>query len=219
GVRGVWVRERGGGVGVGSVCVATGDVLKTVDECGKAGIHALAVLSSGFAERGPIGRLLQEALVDLAGGYGMRLVGPNCLGVLNLERSVRLHAACSPILPAEGGISLASQGGALGTAVLDLAAERELGLASYVSLGNKADVSSNDLLEYWELDAATRVILLYLESFGNPWRFACIARRVGARKPIVALKAGRTEAGARSVGRHGAALASDDAVMGAIFEQ
>jgi acyl-CoA synthetase (NDP forming) len=213
------VRDLPRGVDLAIVCLAAGDVLKTVAECGQAGIRAVAVLSPGFAERGPIGRLLQEALVDLVRGYGMRLVGPNCLGVLNLERSVRLHAACSPILPAEGGIALASQGGALGTAVLDLAAERELGLSSYVSLGNKADVSSNDLLEYWELDPATRVILLYLESFGNPWRFARIARRVGTRKPIVALKAGRTEAGARSVGHRGTALANDDAVVGAIFEQ
>jgi len=215
----VSLRDLPHGVDLAIVCVAAGDVLKTVDECGQAGVRAVMVLSSGFAERGPVGRLLQDALLDLVRGYGMRLVGPNCLGVLNLERSVRLHAACAPIVPAAGGISLASQGGALGIALLDLVAERELGLSSCVSLGNKADVSSNDLLEYWELDPATRVILLYLESFGNPWRFARIARRVGARKPIVALKAGRTEAGARSGRRHGAALASDDAVVSAIFEQ
>ena len=207
------------GVDLAILCAAAGEVLKTADECGQAGIRAVAIFSTGFAERGPVGRLLQTALLDLVRGYGMRLVGPNCLGVLNLERSIRLHAACSPILPAGGGIALASQGGALGAAVLDLAAERELGLSSYLSLGNKADVSSNDLLEYWELDPTTRVILLYLESFGHPWRFARIARRVGIRKPIVALKAARTEAGARSVGRHGAALANDDAVVGAIFEQ
>src|SRR5690242_14733003 len=194
----VSLRDLPHGVDLAIVCVAAGDVLKTVDECGQAGVRAVMVLSSGFAERGPVGRLLQDALLDLVRGYGMRLVGPNCLGVLNLERSVRLHAACAPIVPAAGGISLASQGGALGIALLDLVAERELGLSSCVSLGNKADVSSNDLLEYWELDPATRVILLYLESFGNPWRFARIARRVGARKPIVALKAGRTEAGAGS---------------------
>src|ERR1700741_2703613 len=121
---------------------------------------------------------------------------------MNLERSVRLHAACSPILPAEGGISLASQVGALGIAVLDLGAERELGLSSYVSLGNKADVSSNDVLEYWELDPATRVILLYLESFGNPRRFARLARRLGRTKPIVAVKAGRTRGGSRAAGSH-----------------
>jgi acetate---CoA ligase (ADP-forming) len=213
------VRDLPYGVDLAVVCVAAGDVLKTVDECGQAGVRAVVVLSSGFAERGPIGRLLQDALLDLVRGYGMRLVGPNCLGILNLERSVRLHAACAPILPAEGGISLACQGGALGSAFLDLVAERELGLSSYVSLGNKADVSSNDLLEYWEVDPATRVILLYVESFGNPWRFARIAGRIGRNKPIVALKAARTEAGARSGGRRDAALANNDAVVGAIFEQ
>src|SRR5690348_9319764 len=119
------VRDLPHGVDLAIVCVPAGDVLKTVDECGQAGVRAVVVLSSGFAERGPIGRLLQDALLDLVRGYGMRLVGPNCLGVLNLDRSVRLHAGCAPILPAEGGISLASQGGALGTALLDLVAERE----------------------------------------------------------------------------------------------
>lgn len=213
------IRELPEGVDLAIVCVDTDAVLKTVDECGQAGVHAAVVISSGFAESGPIGRLLQSALLDLTRGYGMRLVGPNCLGIVNMDAGVRLHAACSPILPTAGTISLAAQTGALGTTVLDFAAERELGLSSFVSLGNKADVSSNDLLEYWEVDPATRVMLLYLESFGNPWRFARIAQRVGASKPIVALKAARSEGGARSAGRHGVALADDDAVVRAIFEQ
>jgi acyl-CoA synthetase (NDP forming) len=123
------------------------------------------------------------------------------------------------VLPSAGSISIASQNGSLGIAVLDLAAERELGLSSFVNVGNKADVSSNDLLEYWEDDPTTRVILLYLESFGNPWRFARIAGRIATNKPIVALKAGRTDVGFRAAGRHATSLGNNEAVLNAIFQQ
>jgi acetate---CoA ligase (ADP-forming) len=207
------------GIDLAIVSVPGEAVLKTVNDCAQAGVHAAVVISPGFAEVGQAGRLAQDALVDLVRGYGMRLVGPNCLGVVNLEPAFQLHAACSPVLPSAGSISIASQNGSLGIAVLDLAAERELGLSSFVNVGNKADISSNDLLEYWEDDPATRVILLYLESFGNPWRFARIAGRVATRKPIVALKAGRTEAGFRSSGRHATSLGNNDAVLHAIFQQ
>ena len=150
---------------------------------------------------------------------GYQLVGPNCLGVVNLDPAISLHAACSPVLPCAGSISIASQHGSLGIAVLDLAAERELGVSTFVNVGNKGDISSNDLLEYWEDDPATRVILLYLESFGNPWRFARIAARVATNKPIVALKAGRTEGGFRSAGQHATSIGNNDAVVDAIFQQ
>jgi acetate---CoA ligase (ADP-forming) len=207
------------GIDLAIVCVPADAVLEQVEECAHAGVSAVAVISAGFAETGRAGQLRQEALLDLVRDSGMRLLGPNCLGVVNLDPAVRLHAACSPILPAAGRISLASQSGALGIAVLDLAAERELGLASFVSLGNTADLSSNDLLEYWESDSATRVVLLYLESFGNPLRFARIARRLAARKPIVALKAARTDVGVRSEGARVPSLGSHDAVVRAMFEQ
>jgi len=207
------------GIDLAIVSVPGAAVLKTVNDCAKAGVPAVVVISPGFAEVGQPGQLAQDALVDLVRGYGMRLVGPNCLGVVNLEPAVQLHAACSPVLPSAGSISIASQNGSLGIAVLDLAAERELGLSQFVNVGNKADISSNDLLEYWEDDPATRVILLYLESFGNPWRFARIAGRIATRKPIVALKAWRTEAGFRSSGRHATSLGNNDAVLNAIFQQ
>jgi acyl-CoA synthetase (NDP forming) len=212
-------RELPRGIDLAIVCVPAERVPDVVDDCAHAGVRTLVVVAAGFAETGQDGRVAQTALLNRVRAAGMRMVGPNSLGIVNLDPTIRLHAACSPILPLPGGISLASQSGTLGIAVLDLAAEREVGLSSFVSVGNKADVSSNDLLEYWEDDPATRVILLYLESFGNPLRFARIARRVALKKPIVALKAGRTDWGTRSVGPHIASLANHDTVTRAIFQQ
>ena len=127
---------------------------------------------AGFAEIGDAGRALQQQLVETVRGYGMRMVGPNCMGLLNTAPDVRLNASFSPILPPPGRIAFSSQSGALGLAILELARQRGVGLSTFVSVGNKADVSGNDLLQYWEADPATGVILLYLESFGNPRRFA-----------------------------------------------
>ena len=166
-------------------------VLGVVDESGRKGVRALLVVSAGFADAGEAGRALQETLGARVRGHGMRLVGPNCLGLFNTDPAIRLNASASPTLPPPGPVALSSQSGALGLAVLSLAEELGLGLSHFVSLGNKADVSSNDLLQYWEDDPATGVILLYLESFGNPRRFARLARRVGRKKPIIAVKAGR----------------------------
>jgi len=165
------------------------------------------------------GRELQERLVEKVRGYGMRMVGPNCLGLLNTDPKIRLNASFSPVFPPAGRIAMSSQSGALGLAILALARRLELGLSTFVSVGNKADVSGNDLLQYWEEDAQTDVILLYLESFGNPRRFARIARRVSRRKPIVAVKSGRTGAGRRAAGSHTAALAADDVAVEALFRQ
>ncbi len=212
-------RDLSAGVDLAVIAVPANRVLATVDDCGHAGVRTLIILSAGFAESGPDGRTLQDAVLARARGYGMRLLGPNCLGVLNLDPAVRLNASFSPAIPPAGDIAFVSQSGALGIAVLDLAAERGLGLSTFVSIGNRADVSSNDLLEYWQEDAAARVILLYLESFGNPRRFARIARRTSRQKPIVALKAGRTTGGARAAGSHTAALASNDAIVEAVFQQ
>ena len=182
-------------------------------------MKSLVVITAGFAEAGADGRALQQELVERVRGYGMRMVGPNCMGLLNASPAVRLNASFSPIFPPPGHIGLSSQSGALGLAILALAANRGVGLSTFVSVGNKADVSGNDLLEYWEEDAATRVILLYLESFGNPRRFARLARRIGRTKPIVAVKAGRTRAGSRAAGSHTAALAASDVAVDALFHQ
>lgn len=207
------------GVDLAIVAVPAACVLAVVDDCAAAGVKSLVVITAGFAELGGDGLALQNALTERVRGYGMRMIGPNCMGILNMDPAVRLNASFSPLYPSAGSIALSSQSGALGIAILRLAAHRQIGLSAFVSVGNKADVSSNDLLEYWESDPRTRVILLYLESFGNPRRFARLARRIGRRKPIVALKAGRSRAGSRAAGSHTAALAAKDAAVDALFRQ
>jgi acetyl coenzyme A synthetase (ADP forming)-like protein len=213
------LREAPAGVDLAVVAVPSDGVLAVVDDCAAAGVKALVVITAGYAEIGDEGRRRQQELVDRVRGYGMRMVGPNCMGLLNASPSLRLNASFSPLFPAPGAVGLSSQSGALGLAILALAANRDIGLSTFVSVGNKADVSSNDLLEYWEEDPATRVILLYLESFGNPRRFARLARRIGRIKPIVAVKAGRTRSGSRAAGSHTAALAANDTAVEALFHQ
>ena len=212
-------RELPAGVDLAVLAVPPDCVPAVVDDCAAAGVKSLVVITAGFAEIGAGGRALQDALVEQVRGHGMRMVGPNCMGLLNMTPGVRLNASFSPVFPPAGHVALSSQSGALGIAVLGLAAERHMGLSGFISVGNKADVSGNDLLEYWEEDPETRVILLYLESFGNPRRFTRIARRVARSKPIVALKAGRTQAGSRAAGSHTAALAASDAAVDALFHQ
>jgi acyl-CoA synthetase (NDP forming) len=194
-------------------------VLGVVDECGTLGVPAVVVISAGFAELGAEGRLLQQQLAEKVRRHGMRLIGPNCLGVLATGPHTRLNATFVPVSPPAGRIAMSSDSGALSLALLAAATQLGLGISSCVSVGNRADVSSNDLLEYWEQDETTRVILLYLESFGNPRRFARIARRVGRCKPIVAVKGGRTRAGRRAAGSHTAALAVPDAAVAGLFQQ
>jgi acetate---CoA ligase (ADP-forming) len=207
------------GVDLAIVAVPHALVPQVVDECAAAKVKSLVVITAGFAEAGAEGRARQAALVDKVRGYGMRMIGPNCMGVLNADPLVRLNASFSPIFPPTGRVALSSQSGALGMAILELANERGVGLSTFVSVGNKADVSSNDLLQYWEQDPNTSVILLYLESFGNPRRFARLARRIGRAKPIVCVKAGRTRAGSRAAGSHTAALAASDSAVDALFRQ
>lgn len=201
------------------IAVPRDAVLSVIDDCASRGVKAVVVISAGFAETGAAGAALQHQLIDKVRGYGMRMVGPNCLGLMNTDPAVRLNASFSPLFSAPGRTSFSSQSGALGLAVLSLAQERRLGLANFISVGNKADVSGNDLLQYWEEDKQTEVILLYLESFGNPRRFARIAKRVGRRKPIVAVKAGRTSAGHRAASSHTAALAASDVAVDSLFHQ
>jgi len=207
------------GVDLAVICVPRPLVLQTIDQCAAAGVKAVVVITAGFAEAGEEGRGLQHQVVDKVRGYGMRLVGPNCMGIVNAGDDVRLNASFSPVMPPSGHLAMSSQSGALGLAILELATERSLGLSTFVSVGNKADVSGNDLLQYWEADAQTHVILLYLESFGNPRRFARLARRIARKKPIVAVKAGRTRAGSRAAGSHTAALAASDTAVAALFRQ
>jgi acyl-CoA synthetase (NDP forming) len=180
-------------------------------------VQALCVISAGFAETGAEGRERQESLLALVRAHGARLVGPNCLGIAVPGRG--LNATFAPRALPSGRIGFSSQSGALGLALLEKAAERNLGFSAFVSIGNKADVSSNDLLEWWEEDADTDVVLLYLESFGNPRAFSRIARRLARTKPVLALKAGSTSAGSRAAGSHTAALAGSDTAVDALFHQ
>src|SRR4051794_1711170 len=207
------------GVDLAVIAVPPAIVIEVVDQCAAAGVKSLIVITAGFAEVGAEGRALQQRLLNAVRGHGMRMIGPNCMGLLNTAPGIRLNASFSPLVPPAGRVAFSSQSGALGMAILELATERQVGLSSFVSVGNKADVSSNDLLEYWEADPHTSVILLYLESFGNPRRFARLARRIGRRKPIVAVKAGRTRAGSRAAGSHTAALAASDVAVDALFHQ
>jgi acetate---CoA ligase (ADP-forming) len=194
-------------------------VLDAARQCATAGIRALCVLTAGFAEVGDVGQAAQAELLSICRASGMRLVGPNCLGLVNATDSVRMLGTFAPMEPPAGNLAMSSQSGALGLALINQAKDYGLGISSFVSTGNKADVSGNDLLQYWESDEATDVILLYLESFGNPRRFAPIARRVARRKPIVAVKSGRTAAGAKAASSHTAALASSDRAADALFAQ
>lgn len=213
------VRELPEPVDLAVVAVPRERVLEIVDDCAERGVRALIVITAGFAEVDAEGRELQDKLIEKVRGYGMRMVGPNCLGVINTDPQVQMNASFAPIFPPAGRIAMSSQSGALGIAVLELARQRQLGLSTFISVGNKADVSGNDLIQYWEEDENTRVILLYLESFGNPRRFARIARRVSQKKPIVCVKAGRTLAGRRAAGSHTAALAASDVAVDALFRQ
>jgi acetyl coenzyme A synthetase (ADP forming)-like protein len=201
------------------IVVPSDEVLGVVKECGARRVQGLVVISAGFAETGSAGRVAQQELVAAARGAGMRLVGPNCMGVINTAAWTCMNATFAPTPPIPGRLGFSSQSGGLGIAVLEEADRRGLGLSTFVSVGNKADVSGNDLLRYWQTDDSTDVILLYLESFGNPRQFARVAREVSRTKPIVAVKAGRTVAGSRAASSHTAALASRDAAVDALFTQ
>jgi acetyl coenzyme A synthetase (ADP forming)-like protein len=213
------VRDLPEAVDLAVVAVPPAAVASVVDDCAARGVRALVVITAGFAEAGAEGAELQRKLVEKVRGYGMRMIGPNCLGLLNTDPAVRLNASFAPVVPPPGRVAMSSQSGALGLAILAAARRFHLGFSSFVSVGNKADVSGNDLIQFWEEDANTAVILLYLESFGNPRRFAPIARRVSRRKPIVAIKSGRTRAGGRAAGSHTAALAASDTAVDALFRQ
>ena len=213
------VLEIPGDVDLAVIVVPAEKVLDVVDDCGKKGVPALVVISAGFGETGEEGKERERSLREKVLSYGMRLIGPNCLGVLNLDAGVRLNATFAPAVAPSGNVSIGTQSGALGLALLDHAKSIDLGLAQFVSIGNRVDVSSNDLLEFWEDDENTDVILLYEESFGNPRKFSRIARRVSRKKPIIVVKAGRSAVGARAASSHTGALAAADVAVDAMFRQ
>jgi acetyl coenzyme A synthetase (ADP forming)-like protein len=209
----------GAPVDLAVIAVPAGAVEEVVADCAHAGVRGVVVISSGFAEASPAGKEAERRLTGRVRASGMRMVGPNCMGILNTDPRIALNATFAPTCPPPGNVGMLSQSGALGIAVLDYARRLNLGLSTFVSVGNKADVSSNDLLAYWAEDPRTAVIVLYLESFGNPRKFAWLAPEVARQKPIVAVKSGRSAAGKRAASSHSAALASLDVAVDALFEQ
>ncbi|MEX2255648.1 MAG: GNAT family N-acetyltransferase [Acidimicrobiia bacterium] len=208
-----------GPVDLAVVCVPAASVPGVVEECVRKQVQGLVVISAGFAEVDAEHGRGEQQLVELARRNGMRMIGPNCMGVVNTSPDVAMDATFAPFLPVAGRVGFASQSGGLGIALLARSAELGLGISTFVSLGNKADVSGNDLLQYWDEDPDTDVILMYLESFGNPRKFARLARRISRHKPIIAVKSGRSAAGARGTSSHTAALAAPDAAVDALFAQ
>jgi acetyl coenzyme A synthetase (ADP forming)-like protein len=201
------------------IVVPSAIVPDVVDECGRKGVKGLVIISAGFRETGQKGAQLEDRIMDTIRKHGMRMVGPNCMGVICTDPAVSMNATFARIPALRGRIGFMSQSGALGEAILEYAQEVETGFSVFASVGNKADVSGNDLMEYWENDPNTEVILLYLESFGNPRRFKEVARRISRTKPVVAVKAGTTFAGARAASSHTGALVSREVATDALFEQ
>ena len=201
------------------VTVPAAAVAVVARECAQREIPALVVISSGFAEGDAQGVARQQELVEICRGAGMRLVGPNCLGVLNTT-APHLDATFAPELPPAGNVGFVTQSGALGLALIELAGDRSLGVSSFASIGNRADITANDLLEYWEQDPATDVALLYIESFSDPRRFSRVAQRAGREMPVVVVKSGRSVAGERATRSHtGALLSASDVSVNALFDQ
>jgi acetyl coenzyme A synthetase (ADP forming)-like protein len=191
----------------------------TVDEGLARGVRGFVVITAGFGETSAAGRAVEQRLRDKVRAAGARMIGPNCMGVINADPAVSLNATFSPTPASWGSVGFVSQSGALGVAILNVAEALGVGLSQFASMGNKADVSGNDLVEYWEDDPATRVVAMYLESFGNPRRFTEIAKRVGRKKPILVVKSGRTAEGARAASSHTGALAGADVTIQAFLEQ
>lgn len=205
-------------VDIAVVAVPSEAVPDVVLDCAAKGVHGIVVVSSGFAETGEEGRQRQRRLVGLARSYGLRLIGPNCLGIINTASDYSLNASLAPVMPPRGRAGFFCQSGALGVAILEKVSRRGLGLSTFVSAGNRADVSGNDLLQYWEEDASTEVVLLYLESIGNPRKFSRIARRVSRRKPVIAVKSGRSTQGV-PMGHAVRSMAAPQAAVDAMFRQ
>ena len=206
-------------VDVAVIAVPSAIVCDVAEECGEAGVRGLVVVSSGFREVGGEGLEREQRLLAIARRYGMRMIGPNCMGVVNSDPAFAMNATFAPVMPDFGPAAFVSQSGALGVNVLDYAKDLGIGIAQFASMGNKADVSGNDLLLHWEDDPAVGVILMYVENFGNARNFLQIAPRVARKKPIIVLKAGRSAVGARAASSHTGALAASDAASDALLTQ
>lgn len=194
-------------------------VMEVVEQCAAKGVKGLVVISAGFREVGGEGVERERQLTDYVRSRGIRMIGPNCMGVMNTDPAVRMNGTFAPWLPDYGRIGFVSQSGAIGMSVLDYAREYGVGIGQFISVGNKPDVSGNDILIDWEDDPGINVILMYVENFGNPTRFLEIASRITKKKPIIVVKSGRSRAGARAASSHTGALAASDAAVAALLSQ
>ncbi len=213
------LREVPDDIDLAVIVVPAAAVPAVIDDCVAKGVKGVLIISAGFAETGDDGRARQDAMLAKVRAAGMRMVGPNCLGLLNADPAISLDATFAPTWPPHGNVAFSSQSGAVGLAILDHAKQLGIGIHQFVSIGNKADVSGNDLIEHWGADPAVQVVLLYLESFGNPTRFMRICKQVARTKPIVAVKSGRTTAGARAASSHTGALAGLEVAVDALISQ
>ncbi|MFH1686099.1 MAG: acetate--CoA ligase family protein [bacterium] len=203
-----------------AIIIVPKDFVKDVAiQCGQKGVKGLVVISAGFSEVGAEGKKREKDVLAVCREYGMRMIGPNCFGVVNTNPEVSLNATFGKTFPRRGRVGFITQSGAMGEAIMSIARDLGIGFSAVASIGNKADISSNDMLEYFKDDPDTDVILMYLENFGNPRHFTTIAREVSRKKPIVAVKSGRTTLGAKAASSHTGALAGLDVGVDALFEQ
>lgn len=201
------------------VVIPRNRVLEAVESCGAAGVRGLITITAGFREVGGDGVQLEQQLVERVRHFGMRMVGPNCMGIVNANPAVAMNGTFAPVMPPFGHAAFVSQSGALGLSVLDYAREFGIGISQFVSIGNSPDVSATDLLEHWEHDDSVRVVLMYVENFGDPRRFLQVASRITKKKPVIVVKSGRSQAGARAASSHTGALAANDAAVDAMLTQ
>ncbi len=213
------ILEVPGEVDLAVIVVNSKFVLQTIDDCNKKGIKGLCIITAGFKETGKEGAELERELLEKVREYGMRCVGPNCLGVLNTNKDIMMDATFAESLPVQGDIGFVSQSGALGGGILNILKDLNLGFAQFVSIGNQADVNAETMLEYWENDDDVKQILLYMESIQNPANFRKLASRITKKKPILALKAGRSAAGASAASSHTGSLAGADKAAAALLKQ
>jgi len=208
-----------GAVDLAVITVPAKFVLDAARDCGRSGVKGLVVITAGFSEIGGEGSDRQNQLMRICSQYGMRMIGPNCMGILNTDADVSLNASFAGATPIPGGAAFLSQSGALGEAILTDAKELGIGVSMFASVGNRADVSPSDLLEYWDQDPNCEQILMYLEAFGEPERFMRVAREVAPRKPILVVKSGRSARGAKAAISHTGSLAGSEAAVDSLFNQ
>ena len=213
------ILEVPGEVDLALIVVNAKFVLDTIDQCHEKGIKGLCIITAGFKETGKEGAELEKQLLEKVRAYGMRCVGPNCLGVVNTHPDIRMDGCFAESLPERGNIGFVSQSGALGGGILNILKDLNLGFAQFISIGNQADVNAETALEYWENEEDVEQILLYMESIQNPANFRKLASRISKKKPILALKAGRSAAGASAASSHTGSLAGADKAANALLQQ